>query len=68
MQRGKTTFLPQLTAENLPRKLALDHPRTARRLHDHTSKAYNTNKKQYKNSKNSTEKGEKGVKHEARIA
>ena len=68
MQRDKATCLPRLTAENLPCKLALDHPRTARRLHDHTSKTYNTNKKQYKNNKKSTGKGEKGVEREARIA
>ena len=47
MLREKATCLPQLTAENPPQKLALEHPRTARRLHDHTSKANNTNKKQY---------------------
>ena len=49
MQRKKATCLPRLTAETLLRKLALVHPRTARRLHDHTSKTNNTNKEQYKN-------------------
>ena len=68
MQWGKATCLPRLTAESLPRKLALDHPRTARRLHDHTRGTNNTNKKQYKNSKNSTGKVEKEVEHDARIA
>ena len=47
MLREKATCLPQLTAENLPQKLAVDHPRMARRLHDRTSKTNNTNKKQY---------------------
>ena len=36
-----------------------DHTRTACRLHDHTRGKNNTNKKQYKNSKNSTGKVEK---------
>ena len=67
MQREKATCFPQLTAKNLPRKLALVHPRTARRLHDHTRRTNNTNKKQYKNSKNSTRKVEKEVEHNARI-
>ena len=65
MQRGKASCLPRLTAENLPQKLALDHPRTARRLHDHSSKTNNKNKKQYK--KNSTGKVETDVEREARI-
>ena len=51
MQRGKSTCLPWLTAETLPRKLALVLPRTACRLHDHTNKAKKTNKEQYKNNK-----------------
>jgi len=45
-----------------------DHTRTARRLHDHTRGKNNINKKQYKNSKNSTGKVEKDVEHDARIA
>ena len=45
-----------------------DHTRTARHLHDHTRGKNNTNKKQYKNSKNSTGKVEKDVEHDARIA
>ena len=65
MLRGKATCLPRLTAENLPQKLALDHPRMAHRLHDHTSETNNTNKKQYK--KNSTGKVETDVEREARI-
>ena len=48
MLREKATCLPQLTTENLPQKLALDHPRTTRHLDDHTSETNNTNKKQYK--------------------
>ena len=44
-----------------------DHTRTTRRLHDHTRGKNNTNKKQYKNSKNSTRKVEKEVEHNARI-
>ena len=68
MQREKATCLPRLTAENLPRKLALVHPRMACRLHDHTRRTNNTNKKQYKNSKNNTGKGDKGVEHKASIA
>ena len=68
MQRAKATCLPRLTTENLPQKLALDHPRTARRLHDHTSTTNNTNKKQYENSKNNPGKGDKGVEHKASIA
>ena len=44
-----------------------DHTRTARRLHDHIRGKNNTNKKQYKNSKNSTGKVEKDVEHDARI-
>ena len=68
MQGEKSTCLPWLTAETLPRKLALVLPRTARRLHDHTSKANKTNKEQYKNSLNRTEKVEKDVEHDARIA
>ena len=66
MQR-KATCLSQLTAENILQKLALVHPRTARHLHDHTSKTNNTNKEQYKNSKNGTGKVEKDVEHDARI-
>ena len=68
MQREKATCLPRLTVETLLCKLALVHPRTARRLHDHTSKTNNTNKEQYKNSKNGTGKVEKDVEHDARIA
>ena len=68
MQRKKATCLPRLTAENLPRKLALVHPRTARRLHDHTRRTNNTNKEKYINSKNSIGKVEKDVEHDARIA
>ena len=59
MQREKATCLPQLIAQNLPRKLALVHPQTARRLHNHTRRINNTNKKQYKNSKTILEKLEK---------
>ena len=39
----------------------------ARRLYNHTRGKNNTNKKQYKNSKNSTRKVEKDVEHDARI-
>jgi len=67
MQREKATCLPQLIAQNLPRKLALVHPRMACRLHDHTRRTNNTNKKQYKNSKNNTGKVGKDVEHDARI-
>ena len=66
----KSTCLPYQTANCLPRMLVLDLPRTARRLHDHTSKANKTNKtnkEQYKNSKNRTENVEKQVEHDARI-
>ena len=45
-----------------------DHTRTARRLHDHTRRTNNTNKKQYKNSKNNAVKVGKDVEHDARIA
>ena len=45
MQRGKATFLPRQIVVALPRSLALDLPRTARRLHDHTSKTQAQNKK-----------------------
>ena len=45
-----------------------DHTRTAHRLHDHIRGKNNTNKKQYKNIKNSTGKVEKDVEHDARIA
>ena len=55
MQRGKATCLPRQIDVALPRSLALDPPRTARRLHDHTSKNKKKNKKQYKNSVNRTE-------------
>ena len=68
MQGKKSTCLPRLTAEILLRRLSLVLPRTARRLHDHTSKANKTNKEQYKNSLNRTEKVEKDVEHDARIA
>ena len=54
MQRGKATFLPRQIDVALPRSLALNPPRTAHRLHDHTSKQAE-NKKQYKNSVNRTE-------------
>ena len=67
MQREKATCLPRLTAENLPRKLALVHTRTAHHLHDHTRRTNNTNKKQYKNSKNNTGKVGKDVEHDATI-
>ena len=65
VEGGKSTCLPRLIAGSLPRKLALALARTARRLHDHTSKAYKT---KYKNSKNRTENVEKQVEHDARIA
>ena len=42
VEGGKSTCLPRLIAGSLPRKLALALARTARRLHDHTSKAYKT--------------------------
>ena len=68
MQRGKATCLPRQIVVALPRSLALDPPRTARRLHDHTRRTNNTYKEQYINSKNSTGKVEKDVEHDARIA
>ena len=65
----KSTCLSYQTANCLPRILVLDLPRTARRLHDHTSKANKTNKEQYKNSINRTEKSKKkDVDHDSRIA
>ena len=54
VEGGKSTCLPRSIAGSLPRILVLALPRTARRLHDHTSKTNKTNrtdKEQYKNSK-----------------
>ena len=53
MQRGKATFLPRQIVVALIRSLALDLPRTARRLHDHTSK----NKHKIRNSTKTVETG-----------
>ena len=63
----KSTCLSYQTANCLPRILVLDLPRTAHRLHDHTSKANKTNKEQFKNSRNRTEYAEKDREHDARI-